>query len=359
MRLLAQAVDLLKDWDGTFFPLVQDMEGRRVFLTLNMELPFEKMANFVPSGLPVEWICSGTLSDQQLRIKIFATSTKLLFREISLKLPLDPLNLLQGLYFKFWEALDLPTPIPRLPQISLEATPFWLAARDRLLALELEVQADQEDWYFEAALRGLEVEPGHPSLVGYLVRTAWIASEESQTISSEGIARALGKALSENRLHQTSFSKTARELFFKTITQLAQMEDRQDPEAMNKIAKKAIFFAPRLPDAWYLWGLAKSKQSKPHSAIRALKRALDLNPEMKEARSLLGACYLTLEKPELAYAELKGTLEQGSKSYGLLLHLAQACSLTSRREEGLHYIEQAKVLAPERSEAERVESEFF
>ncbi len=359
MRLLAQATDLLGSWDGTFFPLVQDMEGRRVFLTLNADLPLEKMLGFIPSELPVEWVCSGTISAQALSLRIFSISTKLLFREITLKLPLDPLNLLQGLYFKFWEALDLPAPIPRLPKISLEATPFWLAARDSLLALELGIQADNEDWYFEAALKGLELEPGHPSLIGYLVRTAWIASEETKNISPEGIARALGQALSGNRIQESSFTKTASELFFTKITQIAGMNHRQDPEGMTKIAKTALSYAPKLPEAWYLWGLAKSKQSKPRSAIRALKRAISFHPRMQEARSLLGACYLTMEKPELAYNELKGTLEEGAKSYGLLLHLAQACSLTSRREEGLHYIEQAKTLAPERSEAERVEAEFF
>jgi len=359
MRLLAQATDLLKGWDGTFFPLVQDFEGKRVFLTLDAELPFEKVARFIPSELPVEWICVGTLSHKSLTFRIYSNATKLVFQEFSLNLPLDPLQLLQGLYFKFWEALDLPTPIPRLPKISLEATPFWLSARDRLLALELGIQADAESWFFEAALKGLELEPGHPSLIGYLVRTAWIASEEDKGISTKAIASALGKALSGNPLQGSTFTKTASELFFTKITQIAHMESRQDPEALGIIAKTAISFAPRFPDAWYLWGLAKSKQSKHRSAIRALRKALQIRPRMQEARSLLGACYLRLKKPEVAYVELKETLEEGPKSYGLLLHLAQACSMTSRREEGLHYIEQAKNLAPERSEANRVETEFF
>ncbi len=359
MRLLAQATDLLKGWDGTFFPLVQDMEGKRVFLTLDAEIPLEKMLRFIPPELPVEWVCSGTLSEQSLSLRLYSISTKLLFREISITLPLDPLKLLQGLYFNFWEALDLPTPIPRLPKISLQATPFWLAARDCLLALELGVQADYESWYFEPALRGLRLEPGNPSLIGYLVRTAWIASEETKTISPEGIARALGQALSGNRTQESSFTKTASELFFTKITQIAGMGDRQDPDGIIEIAKTALSFAPNLPEAWYLWGLAKSKQSKPRSAIRALKRAISLHPRMHEAKSLLGACYLSIGKPELAYAELRRSLEEGTKSYGLLLHLAQACSLTNRRKEGLQYIEQAKGLAPNRSEAERVESEFF
>ncbi len=359
MRLLAQATDILKNWDGTFFPLVQEREGRRVFLTLDTELPFGKMLEFIPSDLPVDWICCGTLSNKNLTLRIFSTTTNLLFKELDLKLPLDSLNLLQGLYFKFWEALDLSAPVPRIPQISKPASTYWLAARDRLLALELGIKPTCDSWFFEAALQGLDLEPGNPSLIGYLVRTAWIAISESKKISHDTIAKALGQALQGEGFRESPFSQTARELFFKVTTSVVGTEGQKNPEAMAQIAKKAISFSPKLPEAWYLWGLGKSKQSKPRAAIRALKKALSLHPGMEEARSLLGACYLSIEQPELAYQELKSTLNQGAKSYGLLLHLAQACSLTQRREEGLRYIQQAKSLAPDRTEAERVKAEFF
>lgn len=112
-------------------------------------------------------------------------------------------------------------------------------------------------------------------------------------------------------------------------------------------------------EAWLVLGIVEHRAGRERRAERALRRALRRDPHLGEAQNRLGILLLARGRAEEGHGLLIEAVRQMPTDPACRLHLAQACALIGRTEEGREHVEQARRLGADPATVARVEREFF
>lgn len=97
-------------------------------------------------------------------------------------------------------------------------------------------------------------------------------------------------------------------------------------------ARQLVRDHPTLAEAWLFLGVVRQRLDQPRRAIRALRRALALEPGLGEAHNRLGILLVARGRYRAGLAHLERAVTRLPNEAGPQVHLAQACFHLGRRD---------------------------
>ncbi len=124
-------------------------------------------------------------------------------------------------------------------------------------------------------------------------------------------------------------------------------------------AKLTVRAHADVAEAWLMLGIVRQRKNQLWRAMRAFRQALRRDPELGEAHNRLGTVLLQRGQHLVGYMHLRHAVELLPLEPAPRLHLAQACSLTGKREEGEQMLVEAERLGATAATVAAVRRAFF
>jgi Tfp pilus assembly protein PilF len=112
-------------------------------------------------------------------------------------------------------------------------------------------------------------------------------------------------------------------------------------------------------EPWLLLGIVRQKLAHPRRAERALRRAIELQPELADAHNRLGILLVARGRAAQGLGHLLQALALLPGESSVRVHLAQACALLGRRREGEEHLAEAERLGASPATLDAVRRGFF
>jgi tetratricopeptide (TPR) repeat protein len=133
----------------------------------------------------------------------------------------------------------------------------------------------------------------------------------------------------------------------KTLAGVQSVDDalrRGDANQALQRVKALLRRNPALAEGWLFLGTIRQRLSHPRRAMRALRRALALAPDLGEAHDRLGILLVSRGDARAGHEHLRRAVELLPDHASPRIHLAQACRFLGLAEEGLAALDDAERL---------------
>ena len=124
-------------------------------------------------------------------------------------------------------------------------------------------------------------------------------------------------------------------------------------------ARGLVHDHPELAEAWLFFGVTLQRTQRARRAERALRRCLELDPDMGEAHNRLGILLVGRGSHREGYEELCEAVRLQPREPSPLVHLAQACHYLGLRQEGEQALARAERIGGAHEAVEAVRRSFY
>lgn len=132
-----------------------------------------------------------------------------------------------------------------------------------------------------------------------------------------------------------------------------------DVQEALTLARAFVRRAPELAESWLLLGVVRHRLSQPRRAERALRRALEVNPDCGEAHNRLGILLVARGRYGEARDHLHDAMRLLPDEPSPRIHLAQACHYLGEADAGRAALAEAERLGGDQKTLAAVREAFF
>lgn len=131
-----------------------------------------------------------------------------------------------------------------------------------------------------------------------------------------------------------------------------------DQQGAARLARALVRQRPQLAEAWLLLGVVRQRGEQPRRAIRAFRRALNLQDDLSDAHNRLGVLLLQRGNEVESFDHLRRATELSPNDSSAWIHLAQACLHLGRSDDALGALDRAERLGGHEDEVAEVRAMF-
>jgi Flp pilus assembly protein TadD len=146
---------------------------------------------------------------------------------------------------------------------------------------------------------------------------------------------------------------------FAAMRRVDQLLLREDRAAALRAARVFVRRDRRIAEAWLFLGIVCHKLGRERRAEWALRRALQLDGELAEAHNRLGILLVVRGELRAGYQHLVRAEALAPVDPSPQLHLAQACVLLGRRDDGSRHLDQAARFGANPEMVAAIRRQFF
>jgi tetratricopeptide (TPR) repeat protein len=146
---------------------------------------------------------------------------------------------------------------------------------------------------------------------------------------------------------------------FATMRRVEEALTADEPRQALRLARLAKRRTPDVAEAWLFLGIVRHRLGHDRRAERAFVRAVELDEQLADAHNRLGILRVARGDAVKGYEHLLRAQQLEPDDPSTQLHLAQACALLKRMQDGAEHLERARLLGANPRLFEAVRVRFF
>jgi len=135
--------------------------------------------------------------------------------------------------------------------------------------------------------------------------------------------------------------------------------ERGDLTGAGRLARRLARVYREQAEVWLLRGMVDQRRGRSNKAERWFRRAIERDPALADAHNRLGILLVERGKAAQGYRHLCDAVRLTPRDSGPRVHIAQACTLLGRDDEGRAHLEEAERLGASPGVIAEIRRRFF